>query len=198
MPQILHRPGVGPISFEKIWASNNGNVIGKLTGGGYAHTSGLACTDIEELRALSLPAADIKEAEEWFANAANRAKVVQKKIVITEDGFTWMDGSPINSYNEITENIPAGPMQTAALDWFAEKRAAAKRSDAVAHTAVGEAAQQVAGGPPAPTPEIAAAAPPPQAAAPKKKAAPKGRTRAPAKAPARAPALASEGATVRT
>jgi hypothetical protein len=191
MPQILNRPGVGPISFEKIWASNNGNVIGKLTGGGYAHTSGHSCTDIEELRALALPADDIKEAEEWFANAANRAKVVQKKIVITEDGFTWMDGSPITSYNEITEHIPAGPMQTAALDWFAEKRAAAKRSEAVAHTAVAEAAEQVAGGPPAP-------APAPQAAAPKKKAAPKGRTRTPAKAPAPAPALTSEGATIRT
>ena len=193
MPQILNRPGVGPISFDKIWASNNGNVIGKLTGGGYAHTSGLALTDIEELRALNLPAADMAEAEEWFANAANRAKVKQKKIVITEDGFTWMDGSPITSYNEITENIPAGPMQTAALDWFAEKRAAAKRVAEYADTPVGQATAEVAEAA-MPDPGRPHTPPPPKPGT-KKKAPPAARKSA---AASPAPQPATEGATIRT
>lgn len=165
MPSILKRPGYGNILVEKSWATANGNHICELVGGGYCFTSGAPVTKLSDLNGIAMSEEEWQKAVDHFDAEKQRAEEKPRNIQIMKDGFAWSDGTPITQYNEITQNIPPGPMQEAALDWFAEQRKKQVKLEKVLESPVGEAAEEVA------------------AAPPKKKAAPSKKRKAPKAAP---------------
>lgn len=122
MGQVIKTKNYGDIEFEQTWVNGPAHV-GKLVRGGYCHVSGLPIQSVDELRAAMRPGPDLNEAVQWFEHREEFDELEGKKrIVIEPDGRVHFDDdSEIEDVSDITTNIPTGPLQDAALRWWAQE-----------------------------------------------------------------------------
>ena len=127
MSQVLRFKNKGEFTFEKTYV--NGTLhIGKLVGGGYCHLGGMPIKNLEELRSVIPDGPELDSAVDWYKNRG-KAKLEEKPkrvIIATKDGFSFLDG-PINSVQDIMNNLPPGPTQENILAWYGQKIALGQR-----------------------------------------------------------------------
>ena len=141
--QVLHTKNYGSVSFERTWIAGDLH-IGKLTGGGYAHLSGLPVKGKKELR-IAIPAGpQLEEALEWFDKKDAPQEAPVKKVVVSQDGsYAFDDGSPVTSLQELVQHMPSGPAMDAALEWFSGEKKKKEGAKAVVASKAGQAAAKV-------------------------------------------------------
>ena len=118
--QVINTSGHGDLTFERTWI-NEGIHIGKLTDGGYCHIGGPPISSRRELQIVIPPGKQLDEAIDWWENKDKvQVKKDRLKIIITDDGYAFSDGSPIKSVGDLISHIPPGPGLDAAVLWYVE------------------------------------------------------------------------------
>jgi len=149
MGQKIHTKNYGTIEFEQTWCSE-GLHIGRLTEGGYAHLTGLPVQSSEELIQCIPPGPDQEAALHWWEHRNDPVEEeASNRIVMNKDGsYSFEDGSPIETYSDITNNTAPGPGQDAILTWFAGELERRKQVQTSADTRAGAKAKAVKKTPP--------------------------------------------------
>lgn len=149
MSQKIHTKNYGTVEFEQTWSAE-GLHIGRLTSGGYAHLTGLPVQGKDELVKCIPPGQDQQMALDWWEHRNDPSEEeAPNRIVLGRDGsYSFEDGTPIESYSDITHNVPPGPGQDAILAWFSEELQRRKGVEASADTKAGAKAQAMKKPPP--------------------------------------------------
>jgi len=144
MGQKIHTKHYGTVEFEQTW-SCDGLHIGRLTDGGYAHLTGLPVQSKDEI-IRAIPSGPEQEAAlHWWEHRNDPVEEEsENRIVMNRDGsYSFEDGSPIESYADITQNTSPGPGQDAMLVWFSEELQRRKGVQTAAETKAGAKAKAV-------------------------------------------------------
>ncbi len=143
MSQILHTKDFGDIEVENSYVKGNLHVV-ELTGGGYAHSSGLPVQNKRELQD-TLPAGPVLEAAlKWWEHRDDEPETPKRSILFRPDGtLAFDDGSPVQSISEIIQHVPPGPFLDAAVTVFTKMQGAAQEAAEAAQTLAGQTAEKI-------------------------------------------------------